>query len=100
MCTIIFGGDGDSNYDFVENREEGTLYELYKESNYIFEFYVPEDYDGLVLSNTFDGYTEEWYNAPDIDGEGLGIYALGPDTNGWTYTADQLFFIRVNDYIK
>lgn len=87
-------------FSFVEENTVGRVYETTTERKITINFYVPADYDGLVLSITKEGYTDAWFNA-DSTADGTQTYSiLGPDECGWTYTADQLYFFKVNDYIR
>ncbi|MBQ7706210.1 MAG: hypothetical protein IJT72_00340 [Lachnospiraceae bacterium] len=87
-------------YSFVEQNDVGYVYDATTERHITLKFYIPADYDGLVLSIPKEGYTEAWYNATSYD-DGTQTYnILGPDEAGWTYTPDQLYFIKVNDYIR
>ena len=87
-------------YSFVEQNDAGWVYDSTTERKTTINFYIPADYDGLVLSIPKEGYTEAWFNA-DSTADGTQTYnILGPDECGWTYTPDQLYFFKINDYIR
>ncbi len=98
--TFTYGGDGDNSFDQVDVLQDGSIvYELYEEEHYAYEFYVPADYDGLVLSLPRAGYTKERFEAKEINSDSPK-YCLGPDSCGWTFQQEDLHLIRVSDNLR
>ncbi len=79
--------------------EEGAnLYSISYITKYEVRVKCPEDYDGLVLMNTLSGYTRDYFEAYDTHVESEGL--AGKDDHGIAYEKDDLYLVRVNDYIS
>ncbi|MBQ7706213.1 MAG: hypothetical protein IJT72_00355 [Lachnospiraceae bacterium] len=97
--TIHIGVKVTKKYDYSEYTEIGDGSDKYSAHDltiYDISFIIPADYDGLVLSIPKSGYTEEMEYSSE---SGDNTCVLGPDDYNLTYTPDQLYFIKVNDYI-
>ncbi len=95
----LYGDDGDSYYDLVGERDGGDLYQIVEKSTLTYSIYVPADYDGLLMGNYYDGITEN-YNIRDITNVADSYYIFGPNQFGDTFKPEDLFFVRVDDYVK
>ena len=101
--------NNDSGYTLVEEQEGGNLYRRNFTYNITITIYAPADYDGLVLRGYRDDYIQAYDDAWNIykaseeyneDTAAPQQYILGPDAVGWTFTPDQLYLIRVSDYLN